>query len=66
MNNELNKVDEWLKTNKLSLNHNKTEFLVVNKSKSQCGTLNIKTGMNDIAQVKHVKYLEVIIDENLS
>ena len=54
MNDALNKVDEWLKTNKLSLNYNKTEFLEVNKSNSKCGTLNIRIGMNCIAQVKHV------------
>ena len=39
-NNGLIKVDEWLKTNKLSLNYDKTEFLVVNKSKSKGGSLN--------------------------
>ena len=66
MNNELIKVDEWLKTNKLSLNYDKTEFLVVNKSKSKGGSLNIRIGKNDIAQVKYVKYLGVIIDEDLS
>ena len=66
MNNELIKVDEWLKTNKLSLNYDKTEFLAVNKSKSKGGSLNIRIGKNEIAQVKHVKYLGVIIDEDLS
>ena len=66
MNNELIKVYKWLKTNKLSLNYDKTEFLVVNKSKSKGGSLNIRIGKNDIAQVKHVKYLGVIIDEDLS
>ena len=66
MNNELIKVDEWLKTNKPSLNYDKTEFLVVNKSKSKGGSLNLRIGMNDIAQAKHVKYLGVIIHEDLS
>ena len=44
----------------------KLEFLVVNKSKSKGGSQNIRIGKNDIAQVKHVKYLGVIIDEDLS
>ena len=66
MNNELIKVDEWLKTNNLSLNYDKTEFLVVNKSKSKGGSLNLRIGKNDIAQVKHVKYLGVIIDDDLT
>ena len=47
MNNELIKVDEWSKTNKLSLNYDKTEFLVVNKSKSKGGSLNIRIGKHD-------------------
>ena len=46
--------------NELSLNYDKTEFLVVNKSNSKGASLNIKIGNNDIAQVKHVKYLGVI------
>ena len=66
MNNELIKVDKWSKTNKLPLNYDTTEFLVVNKTKSKGGSLNIRIGKNDIAKVKHVKYLRVIIDEDLS
>ena len=65
MVNELNKVDELLKTNKLSLNYVKTKFLVINKSKSEGWSQNNRIGKNDIAQVKHVKYLRVIIDEDL-
>ena len=60
------KVDKWLKTNKLSLNYDKTEFVLVNKSKFKGGSLNIRIGKNDIALVKHVEYLGLIIDEDLS
>ena len=66
MNNESIKVDKWLKTNKLSLNYDKTEFVLVNKSKFKGGSLNIRIGKNDIALVKHVEYLGLIIDEDLS
>ena len=52
MNEELLKVDDWMKANKLSLNYKKTEYLVVNKLKSQSSRLNIKIGNNTITQVK--------------
>ena len=44
INNELIKVDEWLKTNKLFLNYEKTDFPLVNKSKFKGGSLNIRIG----------------------
>ena len=62
MNEELLKVDDWIKANKLSLNYN----LVVNKLKSQSSRLNIKIGDNTITQVKQTKCLGVIIDEDLT
>ena len=66
MNEELLKVDDWMKANKLSLNYKKTEYLVVNKLKSQSSRLNIKIGKNTIAQAKQTKYLGVIIDDDLT
>ena len=67
MNEELLKVDDWMKASKLSLNYKKkTEYLVVNKLKSQSSRLNIKIGNNTITHVKQTKYLGVIIDEDLT
>ena len=66
MNEELLKVDDWMKANKLDLNYENAEYLVVNKLKSQSSRLNIKIENNTIAQVKQRKYLEVIIDEDLT
>ena len=66
MNEELLKVDDWMKANKLPLNYKKkTEYLVVNKLKSQSCSLNIKIGNNTVTHVKLTKYLGVIIDEDL-
>ena len=42
MNEELLKVDDWMKANKLPLNYKKKKYLVVNKLKSKSCSLNIK------------------------
>ena len=55
-----------MKTNKLSLNDNKTKHFVVNKLESQSIRLNIKIEYNTITQVKQTKYLGVMIDEELT
>ena len=67
MNEELLKVNDWMKANKLFLNYKKTEYLLVvaNKLKSQSSRLNKKIGNNTVTQVKQTKYLGVIIDEDL-
>ena len=51
MNEDLLKVDDWMKANKLSLNYKKTEYLVVSKLKSQSSRLHIQIGNNTITQV---------------
>ena len=66
MNEELLKVDDWMEANKPSLNYKKTEYLVVNKLKSQSSRLNIKIGNNTLTLIKQTKYLGVIIDEDLT
>ena len=67
MNEELLKVDDWMKATKPFLNLKKTtEYLVANKSKSQSSRLNIKIGYNTITQVKQTKHLGVIIAEDLT
>ena len=66
MNEELPKVDDWMKAKKQSQNYKKTEYLVVNKLKSQSSRLNVRIGNDTITQVKQTKYLGVMIDEELT
>ena len=51
--------------NKLSINFNKTEFMVVT-TKQNKPELKVSIDNNPIKQSHHVKYLGVLIDDNLN
>ena len=63
---ELKKVKTWLDVNRLSLNMDKTNFVIL-KSPQHYFTevINIKIGKLSIKQTKYVKFLGVLLDENL-
>ena len=65
---ELQKIDDWLRRNKLSLNYNKTNFLLINKhsyKKLECNfTLSINN--TSINRTDSVKYLGVYWDDALN
>ena len=65
VNFELVKIDEWLKLNKLSLNTNKTKFMVLTKQRS-AWHFDIRIGKTNIEQVHEIKYLGVIFNDKLS
>ena len=68
VNTELQKIDNWLRRNKLSLNYSKTNFLLINKhphKKLECNfTLSINN--TSINRTDSVKYLEVYLDDTLN
>ena len=70
MNNELSNFSEWFKANKLSLNSDKTKFTLFHKPHQHINLpLKLpKLKINDtfIEREKYLKFLGVIIDENLS
>ena len=66
MNKELEKLHEWLCINRLSLNITKTNFVIfhsINKPKKH---ITILINKEAIDEVKHVKYLGVLIDSQLT
>ena len=65
VNSILVKINEWLKLNKLSLNTNKTKFMVLTKQRS-ARHFDIKIGKINIKQVNEIKYLSVIFSNKLS
>ena len=65
VNRELNKVFDWLNSNKLSLNLKKNTYLIITNRKIN-HTFNIKIGDYSLTQSSEVKYLGVILDEKLS
>ena len=71
-NNELCNLSQWIKANKLHINYEKTNYILFEPSKRAVATLdlnNIPTLLLDghtIERVNVVKYLGVLINENLS
>ena len=64
VNNELARVDEWMKTNKLSINYSKSNYIIFTRKKSQTN-YNIDIQGNRLQRVSQTKYLGVIINEKL-
>ena len=67
MNSELKKVCNWLLANKLSLNLDKTHFMLFSPRQKNVDHLNFNIYLNDspIQQVETTKFLGVIIHRNL-
>ena len=63
INREMVGVDNWLKTNRLSLNVSKTSYMIISNQKNQ---LDIKIRETIHTNVSTVKFLGVMLNENLT
>ena len=61
VNCEIQKIDNWLKSNKLSLNYNKTEYMIVTSKKEKC-KFRINIGGHEISPKECIRYLGVMLD----
>ena len=59
-------IHTWLKANKLSLNVNKTYYLVFHRARIKVDDNSIRTNDSIINSASHLKYLGVIIDSKLN
>ena len=71
LNTELENVHEWLTANKLTLNTEKTEYMIIGSYKrisnlQKEDEIKIRIGDNEIKRVKTTKSLGIAIDENLA
>ena len=66
VNLELCKIDNWLRANKLSLNHNKTNFMLLNSQKHNLTSFKIIIDNHSIFPEDKLKYLGVSLDSKLS
>ena len=65
--NEMNEVVQWLNANKLSINASKTKFVIFkSKNKSQHQEIIVKINNDIVEQVPCVKFLGVLIDQELT
>ena len=67
-NKEIEKVNLWLKCNKLSLNTKKTNYIVFrsNKNRQHIENMCLNIDGHEIKRVKNTKFLGVHIDEYLN
>jgi len=65
-NNELNEVIQWMRSNKLSLNIQKTKYIIFcSKNKSTNSDKEIKIHNEPIRQEKTIRFLGVVLDNTL-
>ena len=70
VNDELIKINEWFSADKLSLNVGKTKFSLFDKSGKKIQhplpSTTVKINNHDIERVSTMKFLGVLLDDNLS
>ena len=68
LNDELKKLSTWLKANKLSLNVNKTNYILFHRARIKLpdAFLNVYMSNSTLTQVECCKYLGVILDSKMS
>ena len=65
VNVELVKISKWFSSNKLTLNVDKTCFLLIHRKREQI-SLGLKLNGTSLAQKNEIKYLGVTIDQKLN
>jgi hypothetical protein len=66
INRNIIKINKWLKSNSLSLNVDKTNFLQFHTKTNQNYDLQISYENEQITKAQNIKFLGIIIDSNLS
>ena len=67
VNSELKHIEKWLDANKLALNVDKTNFVIFHSpQKPLYENITIKFGKQHVTKANHVKFLGLLLDENLS
>ena len=66
LNVELNSLYEWLNTNKLTLNVDKTFYMIFHKIRIKTDELSLRIGQGTLKETSQHKYLGSIIDNKLN
>lgn len=62
---DINKIHEWLINNRLTLNADKTKYLLIKNHKNRIDDFKLNINHNDLERVETFKYLGVMIRDNL-
>ena len=65
VNNELKKIDYWMKINKLSINYSKINYMIICRNPTYVNNFSIVINGINIKRTNSIRYLGVIIDEKL-
>ena len=65
VNTELQKVDEWMRFNKLSLNYSKTSYMLIGPRGKRLHDFTVKINENTLSQTNSTKYLGYTLMINL-
>ena len=63
---KINKVDDWLGKNKLSLNYSKSSYMIIGNRLGARNSFNLLINSNIILWSNTVKYLGVVLDNKLT
>ena len=66
VNNELMKINQWLIANRLSLNIDKSNYVIFQPSQKKSEIISLSISSKCLTREKSVKYLGVIFDEHLN
>ena len=66
INDELSKIIEWLNINKLSLNKDKSKYMIFHMHNKEIQNLSLKLGNANIEKVDDFNYLGLTVDTNLN
>ena len=66
INIELEKIDNWIKLNNLTINYKKSQFMLISKKKQNYDKCIITIENHKLEQAKQVKYLGIVFDKILS
>ena len=66
VNLELCKIDHWLRANKLSLNYNKANFMLLTSRKHNPASFKATINNHTISPEDNLKYLGILLDNKLS
>jgi len=66
VNRDLCKIDHWLRANKLSLNYNKTNVMLLTSRKHNPASFEVIINKHNISPEDNLKYLGVLLDNELS
>ena len=66
INLELKNISDWFRTNKLSLNIEKTKFMIFHRPRTTPPTLNLTIDETQLEQVNTFKFLGLLLNQNMT